>query len=143
MDRAEAIERLGRWLDTAEKYVDGFERTFPTMRSSWRGDVEAFEMAIAALREQEQKSPCSLCGYGGKHLDAPPCTRCPAYPKEGAEQETVTNRNGLTNADRIRDMTDEELAKWLYEFFWGRKGDVRLCVLGDWLKQLYGGVDHE
>ena len=25
------------------------------------------------------------------------------------EQETVTNRNGLTNADHIRSMTDEEL----------------------------------
>lgn len=31
---------------------------------------------------QEQKSPCAACGYGGKHLDAPPCTNCPAYPKE-------------------------------------------------------------
>lgn len=31
---------------------------------------------------QEQKSPCSLCGYGEKHLDAPPCTKCPARPKE-------------------------------------------------------------
>ena len=49
----------------------------------------------------------------------------------------------MTNADRIRAMTDEELAKWLYEFFWGRKGDVRLCVLGDWLQQPYGGADHE
>lgn len=27
------------------------------------------------------KSPCQACGYGGKHLDAPPCTTCPAHPK--------------------------------------------------------------
>lgn len=26
-------------------------------------------------------SPCQACGYGGKHLDAPPCTTCPAHPK--------------------------------------------------------------
>lgn len=41
-----------------------------------------------------------------------------------------------TNADKIRDMSDEELAKWLYDFFWGRKKDVRLLALKDWLKQL-------
>ena len=27
------------------------------------------------------KGPCQSCGYGGKHLDAPPCTTCPAHPK--------------------------------------------------------------
>lgn len=40
-----------------------------------------------------------------------------------------------TNADRIRDMGDEELAKWLSDFFWGRKSDVRLLDIEDWLKQ--------
>lgn len=39
---------------------------------------------------QAQKSPCSLCGYGGKHLDAPPCTKCPAHPKE---QSNANQRN--------------------------------------------------
>lgn len=29
-------------------------------------------------------SPCHVCGYGGKHLDAPPCTSCPAHPKKSA-----------------------------------------------------------
>ena len=39
-------------------------------------------VALSALRApQEAKSPCAACGYGGKHLDAPPCTNCPAYPK--------------------------------------------------------------
>ena len=43
---------------------------------------EALYMAGYALRApQEAKSPCAACGYGGKHLDAPPCTNCPAYPK--------------------------------------------------------------
>lgn len=46
------------------------------------------KMAITALRAQqkaEQQGPCSRCGYGGKHLDAPPCTTYPAYPKGGRE----------------------------------------------------------
>lgn len=62
MDRAEAIERIERWKDTADKYVENFERTFPTMRSSWRGDSETFDMAITALREQEQRElGCEYC----------------------------------------------------------------------------------
>ena len=41
----------------------------------------------------------------------------------------------MTNADRIRAMSDEELAKFLYDFFWGRKKQVRLFNLEKWLKQ--------
>lgn len=42
--------------------------------------IDAYEMGISALREE--KTPCAACAYGGKHLDAPPCTTCPAHPKE-------------------------------------------------------------
>lgn len=45
-------------------------------------------------RKQEQKSPCSLCGYGGKYLDAPPCDSCPAYPKLGKEREKICGNCG-------------------------------------------------
>ena len=34
------------------------------------------------VQEWISVDPCSCCGYGGKHLDAPPCTTCPAHPKE-------------------------------------------------------------
>lgn len=34
-------------------------------------------------RRGEPSTPCSKCQYGGKHLDAPPCNTCPAYPKGG------------------------------------------------------------
>ena len=40
-----------------------------------------------------------------------------------------------TNADRIRAMSDEELAKWLTNFFWGREKEVRLFKLLEWLQQ--------
>lgn len=53
--------------------------------------TEAVRMSLAALRAQkEPKSPCAACGYGGKHLDAPPCTDCPAHPKAAAEEQPLT-----------------------------------------------------
>lgn len=42
----------------------------------------------------------------------------------------------MTNADHIRSMTDEELAEWLFKFFWGRKS-VALLDMAGWLKQSY------
>lgn len=49
-------------------------------------------------------SPCALCGYGGKHLEAPPCCNCPAYPKE-AEREK--NEAAATNCGRSIDNKEE------------------------------------
>lgn len=67
---------------------------------------EAHKMAISALRQQEHRCPCDLCNFGPpSSMRGKPCTMCPAVPK----QETVTERNELTNADRIRGMSDEEL----------------------------------
>ena len=40
-----------------------------------------------------------------------------------------------TNADRIRAMSDEELAKWLYKFFWGRHKDITPFNIEKWLRQ--------
>ena len=50
---------------------------------------DALNMALDALRaKQEPKSPCWVCGYGGRYLDVPPCapngigdSGCPAHPK--------------------------------------------------------------
>ena len=72
--------------------------------------VDAFDVAIHALRAQqetERQGPCSRCGYGGKHLEVPPCMACPAYPRE-----TKNNAQPPTNADRIRAMSDEALAEF-------------------------------
>lgn len=52
----------------------------------------------------EQQGPCSRCGYGGKHLEAPPCAACPAQPK-GEEKNTP-----LT-IDELRWMSGEPV--WL------------------------------
>ena len=41
----------------------------------------------------------------------------------------------VTNADRIRAMSDEELAAWLYKFFWGRCKDITPFNIEKWLRQ--------
>ena len=54
--------------------------------------------------------------------DCPWCKGCDFY------------RPPQTNADRIRAMKDNELAKFLHNFFWGRNYNVRLFDLETWLK---------
>lgn len=58
-----------------------------------------------------------------------PCT----FSKECFEAEEVHK----TNADRIRAMSDEELGKFLYGYFWGRLPVLpnREEKLLDWLQQ--------
>lgn len=41
-----------------------------------------FKPDTVRMEERRTKSPCKACGYEGKHLDAPPCTSCPAHPKK-------------------------------------------------------------
>ena len=43
----------------------------------------------------------------------------------------------MTNADRIRAMNDEELAKFLYQYFWGREKDMPIAKhrIAEWLQQ--------
>ena len=52
--------------------------------------VRQLQGASAALRARQEQTPCSRCGYGGKHLDAPPCTTCPAHPKEQQPNAPLT-----------------------------------------------------
>ena len=42
-----------------------------------------------------------------------------------------------TNADHIRAMSDEELAKFLYQYFWGREKDMPIAKhrIAEWLQQ--------
>lgn len=93
-------------MTEVEKAIQWFEAR--NKATTMPGARKMAEMAIAALRAQqeaEQQAPCSRCGYGGKYLDAPPCTICPAHPK-GAENNTTPS----TTADRIRLMSDAKRA---------------------------------
>lgn len=51
---------------------------------------------------------CENCKYAGRPTYKSPCSECKGYSKH----ETVEIR---TNGDRIRAMSDEELAKWLLD----------------------------
>ena len=78
--------------------------------------IDAYDMAISALRQQEHRCPCDLCNFGPpSSMRGKSCTMCPAVPK----QETVTERNELTNADRINAMTVEEKAEFLSSIAYG------------------------
>lgn len=85
MTREEAI----KFAEYAQIMADG------------KPDVQEFyKLAESALRAQQEQTPCSRCGYGGKHLDAPPCKTCPAHPK-GQES------NGPLTLDELRKMDGE------------------------------------
>ena len=72
------------------------------------------------------------------------------------QQETVSNRNGLneqmTNAQKIRAMTDEELAEFLWDFNLADVSTVKMGEFGphmfryrlkEWLQQPAEEDDHE
>lgn len=44
----------------------------------------------------------------------------------------------VTNGDRIRAMSDEEVAEFLYRYFWGREKDMAIAKhrIAEWLQQL-------
>lgn len=56
---------------------------------------------------------CSTCRYQDKGEDEAPCVKC--------SKRYQNNYTPMTNADRIRQMTDEELA------------EVIMCHMGDWI----------
>lgn len=85
MTREEAI----KFAEYAQIMADG------------KPDVQEFyKLAESALRAQQEQPPCSRCGYDGKHLDAPPCTTCPAHPKG-------RGRNASLTLDELRKMDRE------------------------------------
>lgn len=59
-------------------------------------------------------------------------------PPEYANTIDPKYRRPITNADRIRAMTDEELA----EFLEGDYGNMATGTALNWLQQPYGGADH-
>ena len=82
---------------------------------------------------------CQICKYAGNPKDKPPCSDCKGYSKYEYEKPQ-------TNADSIRAMSDEELAKILVDGFccnlckykdtnrWDCPEECEKCCV-EWLKQ--------
>ena len=69
---------------------------------------------------------CNICKYAGRPTYKSPRSECKEFSKYEYE-------NKKTNADRIRSLTDEQLARWLeYE---GGGACAEVCGWLDWLKQ--------
>lgn len=117
MTSDEAIKVLedGKWWDDYSYYR-------PETKDSDKAKddlLDAIDIAIAALRAQEEaKSPCAACGYGGKHLDAPPCTECPAHPK-------VAEKNDPLTLDELRQMMGQPV--WCED----GSGNSSWCLVSD------------
>ena len=109
--------------------------------------AEYHKMFLDMLRvkqEAEQQGPCSRCGYGGQHLDAPPCTTCevenstPLTLNELRESVSLLRtkmslpNEVLTNADRIRaTSSDEEMVTALMPIV----GELSAEYIQFWLQQ--------
>lgn len=75
---------------------------------------------------------CSFC----KNIGSDKCVRCKCEIESGFE---LKDRHQMTNADRIRAMSDEELAEFLIDL--ADDGNLRIR---DWLQQPAGEEDkHE
>ena len=80
---------------------------------------------------------CQICTYAGTPSYKSPCSECKGFSKYEYEKP-------MTNADKIRAMSDEELSKFLREPFCDKRtheectisycGVCDQCVL-DWLQQ--------
>ena len=87
---------------------------------------EALDMAISALRQQETVTKCN-----------------DLFDEDGGEilnDEAVADRHQMTNAQKIRAMSDEELAKLLCCTGW-RMIEQKECL--EWLQQPAEEDDHE
>lgn len=84
-----------------DKFKDFFSRVIADVDCKGmcgRYEKEIAEMFLKAFEESEEKISCN-CQHNSNSRNNEPCCRCDSKP---------------TNADRIRDMSDEELADTLF-----------------------------
>lgn len=87
----------------ADKFKDFFSRVIADIDCNGmcgRYEEEIAEMFLKAFDDSEEKIFCN-CQHNNSSRDNEPCCRCDSR---------------MTNADRIRNMSDEELAEFLVGF---------------------------
>ena len=84
-----------------DKFKDFFSRVIADIDCKGmcgRYEKEIAEMFLKAFDDSEEKISCN-CQHNNNSRDNEPCCRCDSRQ---------------TNADRIRNMSDDELAEWLH-----------------------------
>ena len=85
----------------ADKFKDFFSRVIADVDCKGmcgRYEKEIAEMFLKVFDDSEEKISCN-CQHNSNSRDNEPCCRCDSRQ---------------TNADRIRNMSDEELAEWIH-----------------------------
>lgn len=106
----------------ADKFKDFFSRVIADIDCKGmcgRYEKEIAEMFLKAFDDSEEKISCN-CKHNNNSRDSEPCCRCDSR---------------MTNAGRIRNMSDEELAEFLAVHDLGLKGND-LPTLTDWFDWL-------
>jgi len=106
----------------ADKFKDFFSRVIADIDcrgACGRYEEEIAEMFLKAFDDSEEKISCN-CQHNSNSRDDEPCCRCDSR---------------RTNADRIRNMSDEELAEFLITFknAFGEEYEGEASCM-DWLK---------
>ena len=99
----------------ADKFKDFFSRVIADIDCKGmcgRYEKEIAEMFLKAFDDSEEKISCN-CQHNNNSRDNEPCCRCDSRQ---------------TNADRIRNMSDEELAEWMLCPY--MKGPYDECIHG-------------
>ena len=105
-----------------DKFKDFFSRVIADIDCKGmcgRYEKEIAEMFLKAFDDSEEKISCK-CQHNSNSRDNEPCCRCDSRQ---------------TNADRIRNMSDEELAEFLSVHDLGLKGND-LPMPTDWFEWL-------
>jgi hypothetical protein len=106
----------------ADKFKDFFSRVIADIDCNGmcgRYEKEIAEMFLKAFDDSEEKNVCD-CQHSSNSRDDEPCCRCDSRQ---------------TNADRIRNMSDEKLAEFLVGFknTFGEEYEGQISCL-DWLQ---------
>ena len=119
------FKHIGRYGETNRAKVEYPETTVPTAERRWTGRTVT-EMA-------EYK--CDSCAYGPPtSCDGRPCCACDPYdPVLSCYNPKIEPKR--TNSDRIRAMSDEELADKLWSVSHYTQKKQKVSDWLDWLKQ--------
>ena len=116
-DAAAAIESLNRLLDQNTQRCEALRKQLREAHESYERHLNDLEAEVKRL-----KLSCADCEYGNS-----------PWPEEPVHEP---KRGEMKNADKIRAMSDEELARWVVDEgrYFGEEYEGYMSCL-DWLKE--------